>query len=222
MAVLLATLRPSGVLGDESDSTFVTDTKGDGTLVLPAIAVSLAPLVAAPDGIAFLAFYARVSWWPSGLGPLDPSITLRWGVGATGEVASDVYFVPAGIEQFAEIPTPQVPPAPVGIGTQPNGLEWSLAAVNDLRVGCGFYCDSQGSEELSHCAVAEIWVQVWGNDPPTPEPEPGGPDVIRAAPLRSGHVGAVLAGGDLRVELAVRSLNAPLRSGHIVGPGRPA
>lgn len=168
MPVLLGTIRPAGALGDQSDTTYVSGSAFDGTLFVPSSPVALGTIVAAPDGIAHVDLYARVAWWPTGFGPVDPSINIRWRVGATGELFSDIYIVVSGVELFSEIPPVQVPPSPLRLATQPNGQPWTLAAVNDVRVRCSFYCDSQFSGEESNCAVSELRAEVWGNDPPPP------------------------------------------------------
>lgn len=220
MAVLLGILRGAGIFGDQSDATYQQSSAFDGTVFVPVSPTMLGDLAEAPYGIERVEFYGRVSWWPSGGGPLLPSIALRWRVGAF-ETVSDALSVLEGVLQFSQIPADE---GGVTALLQPNGQPWTLAAVNDLRMRASFYCDSHSSGEETFIAVAEFWAKVWGPDPPPPPPPPDAPasDTIRAAALRSGNIHQGLRAGGIRAPLRSVTPTAALRSGNLRGPGGPA
>jgi hypothetical protein len=165
MAVLLATLRPVGDLGDQSDATLVQRVAFNATtLQVPQTILAIGDLAAAPDGIEFLRFFARVGFFPSGFGPLDPFAWVRWRLGAAGTLAnSDPTNIPGGVGVYSEVS------ASIDVPLDPDGNPWSLATVNNIRMAGAFgVIDDQGSGESTTCQVTELWAEVWAPDPPPP------------------------------------------------------
>lgn len=170
MAVLLETIRGVGDLGDQNDATLIQRVAFNATtLQVPANPiVALSDMTVVPASIEFLRFFARVGFFFSGFGPLDPQAWIRWRLGTTGTIANaDALTVGGGVGIYTQIDGPVVGVADVA--TDPDGNPWTVASVNNLRMAGVFgVVDDQGSGESTTCQVTEFWAEVWVPDPPPP------------------------------------------------------
>lgn len=161
MAVFLGRIRPAGVLGDQNDGTSLEGSRVSGSFQVPVTPIALGDVAAAPDGIAYVRFFMRVGWYPSGFGPLNPQAWMQWRVGAGEYASTDPDLPPEGVGVLQEFSsTNQL--------TQPGGAAWTLAAVNDLQMRTAWFADDGFSGETTNGVVAELFADVYGNDPPPP------------------------------------------------------
>lgn len=167
MAVLIATLRPAGDTGDGNDASYV-ERLGfvNGFVRVPATALALGDLAAAPDGIEFVRFYMRSCSFPVGFGPQDPQVWVQWRVGTGTFIDGDAALPPSGVGVFTTIE------GWFGgvqdIATNPSGGPWTLADVNALQMRGTFFLNDGGSGESTTCQVADFWAEVYAPDPPPP------------------------------------------------------
>lgn len=202
MAVLIGTLRPAGVTGDGLDSSYV-ERLGfvNGIVRVPATALALGDLGAAPDGIEFVRFYMRSCSFPTGFGPQDPQVWVQWRVGTGTFIDSDVAFPPGGVGIFTTIEG--VVTGVLDIATNPSGGPWTLADVNALQMRGTFFLNDGGSGESTTCQVAEFWAEVWAPDPAPPS---SAQETERITLVADGDESATLAGdGDFVLTLSCGS-----------------
>ena len=168
MAVLLATLRGPGVYGDQLDASYGEGSSVAGNFIVPPIYQALADYGATPGTVLFVRFFARVGWYTSGFGPLDAQCWIVWFVGSTATVEG-TELPPGGVGVFTNIQSPDYANSP------DSGAPWLPEELDDLRMRVVFRADDNGSGETTFGQVAELWAEVWGDDPPPPpppEPEP--------------------------------------------------
>lgn len=156
---LLATLRPSGDLGDQNDNTsFLYQSGGAGSADIPAPASDgiLSNVPGSPSSISYLVFKLRYSTDVTDQGPDTPMIAIRWTINSSGdnEATSD-FPAPIAYPVFNELTSGAIP-------LDPNADPWSLANVNDLRMGALVTFDDLGSQEQTLFYISELWCEVWG------------------------------------------------------------
>lgn len=156
MAVLLATLRPAGALGDQSDATWEMQTDGgaEGPVVLPFSWVPLAgwDVNGAPE---FLRFFARAKWLAESQDVETPNAGPQWRLGSGGVTpfAIDGFSVGADIVDVLNS---------LDVTTGPGGVAWSAANINTLQMRLLAETDSLGSQVATDVYAFDYWVEVWG------------------------------------------------------------
>jgi hypothetical protein len=156
---LITTLRPTGILGDQSEATTKSDSAPAPTsLIVPPVATDgfLQTFAGSFVSIAYLIFRARVSVEFADAGPIDPPATLVWALisnGDTDQAPDDTAFPTFPV--FQTLTSQQAT-------TDPDGNPWDAANINDLRMYVGFAVDDGGSHNLTTCYVADLWAEVWG------------------------------------------------------------
>jgi hypothetical protein len=147
---LITTLRPTGILGDQSDMASVDGFKVHGLIAVPATAVDLSDLVVEPQQIDYLLFYAHVGY-SGGVDILQPQAWVSWNTSSGGQ-DGEAFLLTGGIDEIYSLQQP----------TNPNTEGWDSATIATLQMRCGFFCDDNGSGETTTCKVYELWAEVWG------------------------------------------------------------
>lgn len=161
---LLFTLRPTGVLGDQSDETSTLLEREDlspGTVPLRILA-EIDPTGNQPANISSVKIYVRASvadYQYNGTGPLlyaNPSIA--WGHPFSDE-PQDIAPIYTPVELWSEL---AFGTRMIELYTDKNGNPWSFEALNGIYAGA--YVDHvltvAGVE--GYLQVADVWVEVYG------------------------------------------------------------
>lgn len=161
---LIETLRGVGDLGDQNDLTLIQRAATSAAaLQVPANPIiALAAMSVVPVSISYLRFFARVGFFFSGVGPLDPQAWIRWRLGLAGTLANgDGVTIGGGVGVYTDIGGLVL--GVTDIATDPDGNPWTVANVDTLRMAGVFgVVDDQGSGETTTCEVTELWAEVWG------------------------------------------------------------
>lgn len=154
--VLLETLRPTGTLGDTTDVGYEENSAFDGLFSVPlAGPIAVSNLSATPSAIAYLKFFARLTWYTSGIGPDPASCRVRWCVSGGTFAAGSDELIPESVSLYTEIVTGEQ-------ATDPDFAPWTETSINGLELEAQYFANSNGSGEETFGRVTELWVEVWG------------------------------------------------------------
>lgn len=175
MATYLATLRPSGDLGDHSDATYDALSDGGLSASLPFSWHAIADLT--EGAVEFVRFYARASRDFAEQGPGEPTVGPAWRLGGAGTAASQTATLASTL--------------PTTLGgadqtTDPDGNPWTLATLATVQMGLAAQTDAVSQIETTVTRY-DLWAEVWG--------EPAGGSVLGAIAL-DGAAAVALAEGD--------------------------
>lgn len=155
MAILLATLRPSGIIGDQDDGTF--DAVNDGGASGPTILLGTWLALSDWDGsgtVEFLRFFSRSSHTHEDQGPADPFAGPAWRIGA-----GPVYAFEQELQMLDSVVYQAQSP---DLTLTPDGQAWTLANVNALQMNLYATTDDQATQLFTQIERRELWAEVWG------------------------------------------------------------
>lgn len=203
MSSLLATLRPSGDFGDQSDLTVLPLEDGGVTDLL---LFGWSPLVggAGSGTVERVDLYARWSYYStSGDQPDTNTLRLRFREGSGGSIrlAGTWAEDQSGIIYNA---------GPYSPGLSQSGAAWDWAKALTLELQ--MECQTSGSSTRfqSGAALYELWVEVWGT------PSATAIDIMAVAAVSGDDLGVPLLAGDLSLGVSCGdAVTASLSAGDV-------